>query len=65
MMTKSDTILEIMRLNRSADAQFLSEFSEEQLAGYLDRLSGASSSGRSAESTKPAMPTLRAVAGAA
>ena len=38
MMPKGDTIAEIMRINRSARAEFLSEFSSEDLAQYLDRL---------------------------
>jgi len=65
-MTKGDTVLEIMRLNRSADAEFLGDFSEEQLAGYLDRLSGACSSTRATpEPTKLSMLSRPAVAGAA
>jgi hypothetical protein len=39
MMTKGDTIAEIMRLNPSVGATFLSEFNNDQLARYLRRLS--------------------------
>jgi|CXWL01.1.fsa_nt_gi hypothetical protein len=38
MMTKGDTISEIMRLNPSVGATFLSEFNNDQLARYLRRL---------------------------
>lgn len=38
MMTKSDTITEIMRLNPTVGAAFLSEFNNQQLAQYLGRL---------------------------
>ena len=38
MVTKSDTIAEIMRLNPSADAEFLSGFAIEALRDYLVRL---------------------------
>lgn len=38
MMTKSDTISEIMRLNPSVGATFLSEFTNDQLIRYLHRL---------------------------
>ena len=38
MVTKSDTISEIMKLNPSADAEFLSGFSVEALRDYLVRL---------------------------
>ena len=38
MVTKSDTIADIMRLNPSADAEFLSGFSVEALRDYLVRL---------------------------
>jgi len=41
-MTKSDTIADIKRLNRSADFEFLSEFSQPELAEYLFRLRSAS-----------------------
>ena len=39
MTTKSDTIAEIMRLNPSVGAAFLSEFNKDDLALYLRRLS--------------------------
>jgi len=39
MTTKSDTIAAIMRLNPSVGAAFLSEFSKDDLALYLRRLS--------------------------
>ena len=38
MMTKSDTISEIMSLNPSVGATFLSEFPNEELKRYLRRL---------------------------
>lgn len=38
MITKSDTITEIMRLNPSVGATFLSEFTNDQLVRYLHRL---------------------------
>lgn len=38
MKTKSDTIAEIMRLNPSVGATFLSEFSNDDLVRYLRRL---------------------------
>ena len=38
MMTKGDTISEIMRLNPTVGATFLSEFNNDQLARYLRRL---------------------------
>jgi hypothetical protein len=38
MMTKGETMAEIMRLNPSVGATFLSEFSNEQLVRYLRRL---------------------------
>lgn len=38
MMTKSDTITEIMRLNPTVGAAFLSEFNNDDLARYLRRL---------------------------
>ncbi len=65
-MTKGDTVLEIMRLNRSADAEFLGEFSEEQLTGYLQRLSGTPVATRlTSDSPQYATPNRCAVAGAA
>lgn len=38
MMTKGETMAEIMRLNPSVGAAFLSEFNNEQLLRYLRRL---------------------------
>lgn len=38
MMTKSDTITEIMRINPSVGATFLSEFNNDDLVRYLRRL---------------------------
>jgi hypothetical protein len=64
-MNKGDTVLEIMRLNRSADAEFLCEFSEEQLTGYLDRLNAASAGRSLPETAKFPMPNRPVVAGAA
>ncbi len=65
-MTKGDTVLEIMRLNPSAGAEFLGQFSEDQLAAYLRRLS-YSSSPRFAVGETPrfASAGARVVAGAA
>lgn len=42
MVTKSDTIAEVMKLNPSADAEFLSGFSVEALRDYLVRLRSVS-----------------------
>jgi len=41
MMPKGDTIAEIMKLNPTADPGFLSEFSNDELSDYLDRLANA------------------------
>ena len=38
MMTKGETIAEIMQLNPSVGAPFLSEFNNDQLVRYLRRL---------------------------
>ena len=38
MKTKSDTIAEIMRLNPTVGAAFLSEFNNDDLISYLRRL---------------------------
>jgi hypothetical protein len=43
MMTKSDTIAEIMTLNPTVGAVFLADFSSEDLLHYLQRLRGLSS----------------------
>ena len=40
MMPKSDTIDAIRRLNPTAKPGFLAEFSNNELAEYLDRLTG-------------------------
>ncbi len=37
-MTKREVIEQIMRLNRSARAEFLAKFSEEELRDYLRQL---------------------------
>jgi hypothetical protein len=42
MMTKSDTIAEIMRINPTVNSAFLAEFAADQLSEYLGRLSGLS-----------------------
>jgi hypothetical protein len=42
MMTKSDTIAEIMRINPTVNSAFLAEFAADQLNEYLQRLSGLS-----------------------
>jgi hypothetical protein len=42
MMTKSDTIAEIMRINPTVNSAFLAEFSADQLSEYLQRLGGLS-----------------------
>ena len=39
MMTKSDTIAAITKLNPTANPAFLAEFSAEDLVDYLQRLS--------------------------
>ena len=43
MMTKSDTIAEIMTLNPTVGAVFLADFSSEDLRHYLQRLRSLSS----------------------
>lgn len=40
IMTKSDTIEAIQRLNPTVRPDFLAEFSTDELVRYLDRLSG-------------------------
>jgi len=45
MMTKSDTIEAICRLNPTAEPEFLSAFAPEELARYLQRLSSRPTSG--------------------
>ena len=42
MMTKSDTIAEIMRINPTVNSAFLAEFAADQLNEYFDRLRGPS-----------------------
>ena len=42
MMTKSDTIEAIRRLNPTANPDFLAGFSGDELYRYLDRLNGTS-----------------------
>jgi hypothetical protein len=42
MMTKSDTIADIMRINPTVNSAFLAEFAADQLNEYLRRLSGLS-----------------------
>ena len=42
MMTKSDTIEAIRRLNPTANPDFLAGFSSDDLYRYLDRLTGTS-----------------------
>lgn len=42
MMTKSDTIEAIQKLNPTASPDFLAGFSNDELAKYLDRLSDMS-----------------------
>jgi len=44
MMTKGDTIAEIMSLNPSADPGFLAEFANQELDDYLRRLKQATRS---------------------
>lgn len=62
MMIKSETISQIMQLNPSVGATFLSEFSNEQLVRYLKRLRDLSDStprhGQAKPMTSP--PFLRA-----
>ncbi len=43
MMTKSDTIEAIQRLNPTVRPDFLAEFSTDELVRYLDRLSDTAS----------------------
>ena len=42
MMTKSDTIADIMRINPTVNSAFLAEFAADQLNEYLRRLGGLS-----------------------
>ena len=42
MMTKSDTISEIMRINPTVNSAFLAGFSADQLNEYLERLNDLS-----------------------
>ena len=42
MMTKSDTIADIMRINPTVNSAFLAEFAADQLSEYLHRLSDLS-----------------------
>ena len=60
MMSKGETIAAIMKINRSVSAEFLSEFSSEELTGYLDRL-GCHNDGSHAKSgpTSPGATALR------
>ena len=65
MMPKGDTIAEIMRINRSARAEFLSEFSSDDLTQYLDRLSAARPADRSKPGNPPTSPGAAALQSAA
>jgi len=56
MMPKSDTIEAILKLNPTAEPQFLAEFSNEELLAYLDRLTGP---GRLVASADRASPEAR------
>jgi len=66
MMTKSDTIADIMQRNPTADVEFLSRFSMDALREYLTRLSGVSPVARTldegalrpAATHRPARPAL-------
>ncbi len=40
MITKSDTIAEIMRINPTVNSAFLAEFGANELTEYLHRLKG-------------------------
>ncbi len=42
MMTKSDTISEIMRINPTVNSAFLAEFGADELNEYFNRLRGLS-----------------------
>ena len=68
MMTKSDTIADIMRINPTVNSAFLAEFAADQLNEYLQRLSGLSAPKSKQETANFSRSTMRhstAVAGAA
>ena len=56
MMTKSDTIEAIQRLNPTVRPDFLAEFSTDELVRYLDRLSDTGSVHRPASENKADRP---------
>lgn len=66
MMTTNDTISEIIRINPTANAAFLSQFAPHELAEYLQRLADLRAQRRSsaddAASRKPASQTVGSAA---
>jgi len=59
MMTKSDTLTEIMRINPRVNSAFLAEFAADQLSEYLYRLRGLSVPKSSQSSANFSHPTMR------
>ncbi len=58
VMTKSDTIDQILQFNRNANPQFLAEFSREQLNHYLIRVRVRSIDGETHKLNQSAFETL-------
>ena len=59
MMTKSDTIADIMRINPTVNSAFLAEFAADQLKEYLHRLSGLSAPKSSQDAMNFSRSTMR------
>ena len=65
MMPKSDTIAAITKLNSAVDPEFLSEFSNEELWEYLQRLvsvRGVSAPADALQRTHPEPVPVKSVA---
>ena len=60
MMTKSDTIDAITKLNPTANPGFLSGFSGSELSQYLGRLESVTRRGNRCDPTKPAASLIGA-----
>ncbi len=56
MITKSETIAEIMFLNPTAGAAFLSEFNNDDLVRYLGRLRDLGTSARGSDARRASEP---------
>jgi len=65
MMPKGDTIAAIMRVNRSAHAEFLSQFSGDDLTVYLERLNVVQPSTPQKQAQSPTSPGAAALRSAA